>query len=232
MHYRDFRAFEDAVFGRSLGGNLSNSYKSFRSFDDSARAVIENFRKGSIPACPKTRLARLIYSSVLSQIGKSGIDGRLVLLSSRGTELDIHHESDGLFLLITKIGGEKEKVYLATIDLYNLDSNVCEILKSRWIDESRDVYSPKKFQSDLYSQKNGLAVLLKGGHKITEWNKIFHPVDLRGLGEISRPENHFVLTPYYTESWKRRKEFSKLIADYFIREAGNSNGSTEPQTPR
>lgn len=201
MHYKNSERFEEAVFGRCSGGQ----YLGYQSFSESM-GDLDRHDSGS--AYPSTRLGELLFFGVYEELRRMGMDPTdLRFQSARRSRLDIHHFTDGSFRLplIPK--------HPVTVDLFNLDSQVCEVLKDHW-----DCLSEKDFQTYLFSYKMGAAKLSKeSGKKVEHWDRLFGSFDFQS--EMGRPENHLVLTPYYTENRLRRKLFSRLVAGYFAKVA-------------
>lgn len=202
MHFKNSDCFEDAIFGRYSG---DQGYVGYRPFDRSMRDIV---RQDAGPAYPDTRRGKLLYFGVCRELERRGIRSEgLVLKSVRRSRLDIHHFMDGYFHLASIPD------HLVTIDLFNLDSEVCGILKNRW----EECGSESDFQTRLFQYKEGMVHFWrKGGTKVLYLNRIFSPFDFGSPDR--RPENHLILTPYYTdENRQNRKIFSSLVADYFLK---------------
>lgn len=202
MHYKNSDCFEDAVFGRYLG---DRGYARYQSFGRSMKNLI---RRDTGSAYPDTRLGKLLYFGVGQELKRRGIGSEgLVLRSARRSRLDIHHFVDGFFLL------ESMPDHPVTIDLFNLDSKVCGILRNRW----EECENESDFQTRLFQYKEGMSRFWeRGGAKILNM-RILSPFDFSSPNR--RPENHLVLTPYYTENRRNRKIFSSLVADYYFLKA-------------
>ena len=199
MFFKNGDSFEALVFGRYFVGD--RDYVKYQSFSQSMRDQIEQEDDSPYPG---TRLGALLYFGVYEELKRRGVnpDG-LRLKSSRGSELDIHHFADGYYRLFDD---------LVTVDLFNLDSEICKILRDRW-----EVYGDESdFQTKLFQYKKGMVDFWeRGGSKIEHWEHVFCPPEF--ASSKLRPENHFVLTPYHTESRQRRKGFARMVARYFLK---------------
>lgn len=200
MHYKNSERFEELFFGRCSGGQ----YLEYESFNTSMMDLIEG---DSGPAYPPTRLGELFFFGVCKELKRNGMNPEgLMFRSARRSRADIHHFTDGYFYL-PSVPNE-----LVTVDLFNLDSEICVILKDQW-----DRESEADFQTYLFSYKMGMAEFMKKSNKALYWDRLFNPPIFSSA--VKRPENHFVLTPYYTESRQNRKLFIKLVAGHFIKVA-------------
>jgi len=198
MHFKDSERFEEAFFGRCSG----DQYLKYKSFGDSMIDLIE---RDSDPVYPPTRLGELFFFGVFRELIRNGINPKgLMFRSARKSRADIHHFTDGYFYLPSAPYG------LVTIDLFNLDSEICTTLKNQW-----DREDEADFQTYLFSYKMGMAEFMKKSDKIAYWDRLFNPPIFSST--TKRPENHFVLTPYYTESRQNRKLFTRLVAEYFAK---------------
>lgn len=198
MHYKNSGRFEEAVFGRCSG---DQGYSTYRNFNDSMADLIRS-NQGVI--YPQTRLGSLLYFGVYRGLEKSGVDpSSLSFNSALGSRVDIHHFADGYFRL------SSIPEHLVTVDLFNLDSDVCQILQERW-----DSCNESDFQTNLFSYKKGMADAMKvSGRGVGHWDQLFSPPSLVAHAS-RRPENHFVLTPFYTEGRESRKLFTQMVAGY------------------
>ncbi len=219
MHYKTSDHFETALFGRCSG---DQSYKEYQSFSRGMRALIN---KDIGPDYPATRLGELLYFGVYERIRRKGVDpSGLRLKPSTRSRLDVHHQTDGFYRLLSVPN------YLVTIDLYNLDSEICEILRDRWEDEYSHV-SESDFQTILLQYKFGMVDFWKIGGKITHWDRIFKPLNYF-RSKKRRPKNHFILTPYYTEDRYKRRLFTEMVAEYFVEVMKESSHENMAQQSR
>jgi|SRR3989344_8470682 len=202
MFFKNGDSFEALVFGRYFVGD--RDYVKYQSFSQSMMDLI---KCDTGPAYPDTRLGKLFYFGVYNGLRRQGIDPNgLKFKSALRSRADIHHSTDGYFYLPSVPDTP------VTIDLFNLDSEICHILRDRWDDDDDN---EEDFQTNLFRYKKGMADIMKKGDKTGYWNHIFNPFNFVSL--VKRPENHFVLTPYHTESRQRRKEFAAMVARYFLK---------------
>lgn len=209
MHFRSGPAFEQAIFGCHSTGILNNGVK--RNFSRDMKRFVKSSRHDSL--YPNTWFGENLYFGVKSALDRVGIDTRgFFFRSSLDSRVDISHGADGIFYLpsLPEIP--------VTIDLFNIDSLSCSILRERW--SGLGSYSEYDFQKDLFFQKWGMKRHHKSesGLDTIEWTKIFNPPDYRKYCSRPRNENHFVLTPYYLVSRENRHKFTHLVADYFVGE--------------
>jgi hypothetical protein len=207
MRYKSGDHFEKAIFGRRSGGRNTN----YQTFSDSLHAVLD---ADQVSLYPKTRLGELLFFGVYHKLIRRGVDpsGLRLLRGSDGSG-DRWHGVDGFFYL-PSIGR-----WPVTVDLFNLDSRECEFWKKEWF-----VSSEIDFQNRLFLHKRGMSLIPQRG----DWGRIINPEDY-SLPKISksgkpkaqkqRPENDFILTPYYTEDREMRGIFCGLVADFFAKAA-------------
>lgn len=209
MRYKSGDHFEKSIFGRRSGGRDTK----YQPFSDSLHAVLDSSDQTSI--YPETRLGELLFFGVYHKLIRLGIDpSRLRFLRESKGSGDRHHGVDGFFYL------PSIERWPVTIDLFNLDSRECEIWKERWW-----LSSEAEFQSRLFLYKKGAPMIVQR----SEWARLLNSTDDYSLPKISasgelepqesRPENHFILAPYYTEDRERRAIFCGLVADFFAKAA-------------
>lgn len=228
--YRSGYDLEDAVFNcHSIGGDLTEKYIGQRpDFDKDVRRLIRR----AICKHPKTKVAEILFGYVEKELKRFGIDTKgLVFLSAINTKVDLKHFADGIFYL------PAVPQFPVTIDAFNISSSQIVALKNRWIDDFEEaVYTDSDFQSDLFRFKTGLARWKKECAIAAETGQaIIVPQDFRFYVACSRPENHFVLTPYSISSYKGRnqlKEFAKMVAGYFASKATINDRSKMAQQSR
>jgi hypothetical protein len=204
MHFKDSDHFQEAIFGHYSGGN---GYIKYRSFSRSMREVMQSI---SSPY-PATRLGELLYFGVYEKLKRRGVDpSGLELKSSFKSRADIHHHTDGYFSLLSV---PNEPI---TIDLFNLDSEVCRQLRVIWADEYYGDLPESDCQTIMFQYKLGMADFWKlGGSNEVRWGRIFKPLYFHS--NERRPENHLIFTPDHVEDRLRRKHFCELVADYLVK---------------
>lgn len=215
MIYRSGLDLEDAVFGRhSSGEELIEKFGGQRpDFDKDVRRLI---REGSGLRYPKTKIGQSLFVEVERGLKRFGLkSGGLVFLSAIDTKVDLRHFADGVFFL------PSVPRFPVTIDTFNIDPKILRELKSSWVDSFEgQFYTSYDFQSDLFRYKVGLARWKKDCKALSETGNItLPPADFRQYTNIGRPENHFVLTPYHVGTYRRRREFAKMLVKYFAKVA-------------
>lgn len=180
---------------------------------------------------PNTEIGRSLYFGLKTRLERTGINtSGLRLLSTVGTSLDLRYYMDAIIHLPAL------PLCPITIDLFNLGDYKVSGLKNLWIRDSDSfVYSDFQFQSDLFQYKNGLRRWKKMTEQAEEFGfyLVLKDADFRKLVTKRRPENHFILTPYHTECRERRRQFTSLVAEYFINaiRKNSKNGLKEPPNP-
>ncbi|MFA6270470.1 MAG: hypothetical protein WC657_04660 [Candidatus Paceibacterota bacterium] len=212
MIFRSGSDLEDAVFGRhSSGEKLVEKFRDQRpDFDEDVRALIRD----SYARYPEVLVGKLFWLEVKRELERLGVDPYgLVFLSAIDTKVDLRHFADGVFFL------PSVPRYPVTIDTFNLDPGVQKALKDSWVDSFEGhVYTSSDFQSDLFRYKIGLTKWKKDCQKLSETGlTIAQPKDFRQYTTYGRPENHFILPPYHVVTYRRRREFAKMIAGYLLK---------------
>jgi hypothetical protein len=227
MFFKSGYDLEDAVFGRhSSGEKLVEKFGGQRpDFDKDVRTLI----KESWSRYPPASIGKSFWLEVKRELERFGVNTNgLVFLSAIDTKVDLRHFADGVFFLpaIPK--------FPVTIDTFNLDPDLFRALKIFWVDSFEGaVYTPSDFQSDLFKYKIGLTKWKKDCQKLSETGLTIQlPLDFRTYTNYGRPENHFVLTPHHIVTYRRRREFAKMVASYFAKVAILPNHkNTAQQSP-
>jgi len=211
MIFRSGSDLEDAVFDRHSSGEelIEKFWGQKPDFDKDIKALIRE----SSTRFPETLFGKSFWLEVKRELDRLGLSyNGLVFLSAIDTKVDLRHFADGVFFL------PSAPRFPVTIDTFNLDQRVFKALKSYWVDSFEgSVYGPSDFQSDLFRYKVGLTKWKKDCQKLSETGlMIAQPNDFRTYTNLGRPENHFVLTPYHVVTYRRRREFAKMVAGYFI----------------
>jgi hypothetical protein len=210
MKYKNGRDFELAVFGERSTPIQNRVLKGARDF---SREFLKLIAQDGLPY-PDTAIGSSLYFYIWHYLATFGLDpSGLIFRSSINTALDSYHYLDGLISVPQVFG------LPVTIDTFNLNGDLV-VLREHWIDTFEgEVYSESEFQTDLFRFKKGLVVsnVLRGKEDGFFPASAF--VDLRV--DHKRPENHFILTPYHVENYRRRREFAKMVAGYLAAKAGS-----------
>lgn len=215
-YFRTSIDFEEAVFGCSASWNLRQRFGGEKmDFSRDIKSIILS----SKITHPPTKIGKCLYRQVAEQLKRYNINPNgLVFLPSVDTKVDLFYGTDGLFFLPTLFP------CVVTIDAFNLKSDKLFLLKSLWIDSfAGNFYSNADFQSDLFQYKSGFARWSKDNAKSIKetGNPLLKPADFRAyVSTVGRPENHFVMTPANVSTYKQRREFARLVSDYFLKVAG------------
>lgn len=204
--YRNGFDFERALFGKDSSKRItSQEYRRNTRFSEEALLAIKNREVD----CPNTKIAKSLHFFVSKGLANLGISSEgLIFIPTLDTVMDTDHFTDALFYLPSL------PFRVVTIDAFIIRENQIVELKDLWIDSFEgEYYTLSNFQTDLYSYKEGLRVWLKSGRPPSEL------VDYRLYSKSSRPENHFVITPYNVSNYRRRREFGQMVAQYFHKEA-------------
>lgn len=220
--YRNGRDFEDAVFGcQSDDAAFEARRKQRTRFGVEARAFLTQ----SKITCPDTKIGRALFRQVERELIRLGVspDG-LIFLPTINTTLDFSHGTDALFFLPSL------PECLVTVDAFNINPEIFLTLRESWIDSfNGKIYSDLELQSHLFLFKRGMLVCVRNGMTLEPFLK---PPDFRFFADYGRAENHFVLTPYHTGSYRERRGFAKMVAGYFAKEAAKMSGhKTAQQRP-
>lgn len=218
MRYASGPSFEDVISGRHSRGA---PHRDSGTLTSGIKSIIADNK------ClyPDSRVGALLYFGVKAELERLGVNtAGLSLKRSTGSMVDEHHYTDMFFYLPFHFPRYEE--HIVTIDLFNLDSEIAEILRNYWVaNSSGEGYSEKDYQSDLFLYKSGVSALERIHPGFKGWTKIFRADDLRFYTSVfrkkilGRPENHFILIPEYAENRGRRREFIKLVAGYFAKVA-------------
>lgn len=200
---------EDCIFGRhSSGGQLVKKFK--RKRKDFSEDLTRLINKSS-DAYPKTQIGESLYWLIKKELEKLGVDtAGFVFVSAIDSITDLRHFSDGVFYL------PSAPEFPVTVDAYNIDSRVLDILEDFWIDDfAGDKYAVGDLQSDLFQYKNGL-IEWKRNNQTSEAEgfMLVKPVDFRQHTRKRRPENHFIITPRDVEDRAGRRAFARTVARY------------------
>jgi len=223
---RSGRDFEEIVLGRrSVSGNIRKYFEPESKLDFS-RDVFNLISKTK-KKHPSTRISKALFDSVKSELTRRGIKTHgLTLIPTVGGKFDVCYFTDALFYL-PAIGE-----FPLTIDLFNIELEELNRLKSVWIDSfSGNIYSPREFQSDLYRFNIGL-FCWKNEDIVAKEHGLTIPVprDLRTYKVCARPENHFILTPDQALNYKGRRRFAKILVNFWFSKAKPSSFSKGNQT--
>jgi hypothetical protein len=219
-YYATGRDFEEAVFGHHSDNPIWN-WRPRRKKTAFGKDLKEVICSAKIKH-PPTKIGECLYRQVARQLSSLKINPEgLVFLSSINTKADFFHGTDGFFFLPSLFP------HLVTVDVFNLNPRgtfSLTGLRESWIDSfSGEFYSEADFQSDMFLLKTGM-LEWKAAHK--NFPAEFcpdQPPDFREFAVRGREENHFVLTPLHVSTYRRRREFAKLVAGYFAKVSGASN---------
>lgn len=209
--YRTGGEFELDIFGRSVGRDLFKRFGSKKTdFGDDIKAIIQSTDE----VCPPTKIGECLYRQTAKEISRLGVNPEdLVFLPTVDTREDLLGV-DG-FLCLPSIPN-----CFVSVDLLNIDISVLLSLREIWIDSyAGEFYSSANFQSDLFNHKEGLSEWKRNNKSLAEFYVLgWESVDFRQYTKgLKRPENHFILTPYQIGTYRRRREFAKMAAEYFAK---------------
>lgn len=230
MHYRSSVEFERSVLGHCSNGG-HEIFQGESNFSKSIRELIE----APGPDYPDTRIGKSLFQMVREELLRNEASPNgLIFRSAVGTRADARHLTDAFFYL------PSVDDFFVSIDLFNIDSENLIALEGVWSSLSKSlVYSRLDLQSDLFMHNRGLFAwtdeqgitggafvhsglgrLTKGVAHIPNRAVCLPSIDFRRYSDRRRPENHFLLTPYNTETSNKRKEFAKMVANCFISVGG------------
>jgi len=220
---------------RSSGNQL---VEKFRGEKANFSTDITKLIKQPGPECPDTFISGSIFSMIKVELERHGIDTQnFIVRSGIDTKADARHWTDMVAYL------PSIPRFPITVDLYNISPYDVVALRDIWVSLSdKPRYSELDLQSDLFQHNRGLFAWMKqnqllgsvfvyqnlGGFRsrissIPEKTIHIPLLDLRQYADRGRPENHFILTPYHTETPERRKNFATMVAKYLISVSGHEN---------
>jgi hypothetical protein len=177
--------------------------------------VFGTFERATGEVFPPTNISRSLYDLLKHQLGRRGINTEgFILRSTINTKVDAHHFTD----MVAYLPSVPELPI--TIDFFNISSCDLDALRSLWTREFEErVYSQLDEQTNIFLFKEGLSVWRKEKGiipradlslfrrkigSVPDWAQPVPFWDFRRFAVgIGRPENHFILTPYHTETSER-----------------------------
>lgn len=203
-------AFEDRIFGHHSGGRNSVSVFLGEHYNFNRDVSLFIKERVNFPKYPNTKIGKSIFDLVSFSLLRFGIDPNgLFFFDCIDTKLDIIHFIDGM-IYVPSVPN-----FPITIDTFHIEDKDLILLKESWIRSSKnDSYSERNFQNDLFAYKTGKKIFIYNKLNKPGFDVSSHTYDFRKFATKSRPENHFILTPYYADNRKRRKVFAEMVARY------------------